>query len=75
MPNIVGYLRTGVYTDPAACSGCVTSSIENTGYNSGTWNVGEGVRRQIDASLISSIYGSSNTVTPTSLSCMFIISY
>lgn len=75
MPNIVGYFRTGIYTDPAACSGCVTSSTENTGYTNGPWDVGAGVRRQIDASLVSPIYGSSSTVTPLSMTTAFLIRY
>ena len=74
LPNIVGN-ATGLCVYPShATSGSL-------GYGTpATFGVGGGivyniVELSLDASRSSSIYGSSDTVTPLSLSCKFIISY
>ena len=71
LPNISG--RLGVYPIGGdTASGCF---YPLSGFSHGLINNYTGASGGFDASLSSSIYGSSETVTPLSMSCLICISY
>lgn len=78
MPNITGTIKFGYGesgSDPHGADGAFygtdqgTRFFRNADSNTGWKNI------RMDASRSSSIYGSSDTVTPLSESCRYIISY
>lgn len=73
MPNIVGKLNLA-YLAFESADGCFTAS-GSSGDHISPWDIYRNRYANFDASRSSSIYGNSNTVTPTSLKVIFIIKY
>lgn len=75
LPNIIGDIQTFNYNTPETTSGAFqqTTTVTN---RSTTIGAGAGYQTiNFNASRSSSIYGSSETVTPLSLSSIFVIKY
>lgn len=76
LPNITGYMGDHWRTDRAWYGGALYMEVKSATYvDSDVLNGGESAQFRINASRSSSIYGKSSTVTPLSLSCVFLISY
>ena len=84
MPNITGVLgdinattwRKGFANSTLSSGAFFTGVIQNkNGFASNSDSEQQNSGFGFDASRSNSIYGSSNTVTPLSLSCKFLISY
>ena len=76
MPNINGSIGGSYnYVFNSGVGALKTLSVKNTNNVaiSGTGNINNGM--ELDASLSNSIYGNSNTVTPSSLITNFYIKY
>jgi hypothetical protein len=76
LPNVTGSFGLNIVTQGEAYpSGCLAAT--DGGYSVNTASGSEWRARSFDfyASRSSSIYGSSETVTPLSMSCIFCIKY
>ena len=73
LPNITGHFASAtgkIYSTDGAFTTDDTVKGQKSGSNNGSLD-----RGYLDASRSSSIYGSSSTVTPLSLSATFVIKY
>ena len=80
LPNITGSLKltpaqTLSKNVPYGAGMCSKTMTSPTGDCNSGGNVQPTYNAQFDASLSNSIYGNSNTVTPSSLSCKVILKY
>ena len=76
LPNITGGFECYNYNAYAAYGVLYLEELYND--NSGNWANGNRCkyfRNGFNASIASNIYGSSNTVTPLSLSCKIVLKY
>lgn len=75
LPNITGAIN-GTVLWVASKRGCFSNSLDITENYTGTIALTKQISNiDFNASLVSSVYGNSSTVTPLSLFCKFYIHY